>query len=921
MLYGRDAERAAIGGLLESARDSRSGALVLRGEAGIGKTALLEDTRDRAGDMHVLWARGVRSESELPFAGVHQLLRPALQHLDQLPPPQADALRGALGLGEPRGEERFLVFAGCLSLLSELAERRPVLCLIDDAHWLDRASAEAFVFVARRLGAEGIAMLFAAREGDVRSFDAEGVPSLPLDRLAPGAAETLLARVAGETAPIVRDRLLAQAQGNALALVELPGALNRSQLAGDEPLPEALPLTEQVESIFLERVRRLPAETQRVLLLAAADDSEDAALVMGAAEAAGTSAHALDPAEQAELVTVRGTRLEFRHPLVRSAVYEAATSNERREAHRALARVLADDEESADRQAWHLAASALEHDEQAVHALDDAAERAEQRAGYMAAARAFERAAELSSDTGGRVGRLVRAARAARIAGADAYALALAGEAGPLVEDALDRAELSLAVGAAEFRSGRPLDGFTALVDAARDIAELDPSKAVELLLWATGAASMGGDPGKLSEVATLAAEVASGDGDDETLSVAQALAAFALAREGDRPFDAVELAEAVAWASTSDDPEHVFAVSVAAMFLGDDERFGVLINRATALARARGEFGILVEALSMSAVQHHLAQRLDEAVLAAGESLQFARELGAVNSTARPLCLLAYAAAVQGRDEETQRLVAEVREVAKHGLPARATYGAYCLAMLELGRGRWNDALDHLAVLSDPRPDVGDPFLAKSALPDTIEAAVRAGRLDDARDALAQFEEWARHANRPWVDARLSSCRALLAEGDDATEHFEEALRLAGDVGPFDLARIRLLYGEHLRRSRRRNDSRVQLRGALEGFERLHAEPWAERARAELRASGEAARKRDPSTIDQLTPQELQIARLVAQGHSNKEVAAQLFLSPRTIDYHLRNVFAKLGITSRTQLAQLPLEEQKAPARETVSA
>jgi DNA-binding CsgD family transcriptional regulator len=917
VLYGRDAERALIGALLGAARESRSGSLVIRGEAGLGKTALLADARERAGGMHVLAARGVESESELPFAALHQLVRPALRHLGRLPAPQATALRRALGLEEGSAPERFLVFAGGLTLLSQMAERRPVLCLVDDAHWLDTASGDALSFIARRLHAEGVVMLFAAREGDVRRFEAAGVPTLVVDRLDAEAARMLLSRAEG-VAPFVVDRLIEHSRGNPLALVELPSALTKEQLAGEEPLPEPLPLTHEVEGVFLERVRRLPRQTQRVLLVAATDDAEDAALVTRAAHLLGADARALDAAEQAGLISIHGNRLEFRHPLLRSAIYEATTSNERRVVHRALADALSNGDEHADRRAWHLAASVLQPDEDVVRALEDAARRADERGGHMAAAKAFARAAELSSNEDGRGRRLVMAARAARIAGRDDYAVALANEADPLIDDPVLRAELALAVGVAEFRRGRPLDGFARLIEAARNVAGLEPCKAVELLIWATGSASMGGQPKALQEVSELAGTVVSSRADDESASVARALAAFARAREGAPPTRASELEDAFVWASTSNNAERVFAVSIAALFVGEQERFGTLINRATSLARARGEFGILAEALTMSAVRHHLAQRFDEAALAAREGLRFARELGAPNATARPLCLLAFAAAVRGDEAEARRHAGEVVELAAaHGLPGRAAFAAYALAMLELGRSRWTEALEHLAVVADPRPHVGDRFVAKGALPDTIEAAVRAGRMSQAREALSALEEWAPRSSVPWpLLPRLSSCRALLTSGDEANAHFEEALRLGADDGPFDLARIQLLYGEHLRRERHRAEARVQLRVALEAFEGMRADPWAERARAELRASGARARRRDPSTIDRLTPQELQIARLVAEGLSNKEIAAQLFLSPRTIDYHLRNVFAKLGITSRTQLALLQLGENEAVHR-----
>jgi DNA-binding NarL/FixJ family response regulator len=911
MLIGRDAERAAIRALLEAARASRSSALVVRGEPGMGKTAVLEDAREQAADLRVLSARGIESESDLPFAGLHQLIRPALVLLEGIPRPQADALRGALGLSERAGDDRFLISAACLTLLSELAEQGPVLCLVDDAHWLDTASADALLFVARRLDAEGIVLLFAAREGDVRGFETANVPSLMLEGLDSDAAVTLLSRAAGEVAPSVRERLIEQARGNALALVELPSALSAAQLAGDEPLPEALPLTRQVESIFLERVRRLPDDAQRLLLLAAADDAEDAGLVTRASELVGAGPRTIDLAEQAGLISVHGNRLEFRHPLVRSAVYEAATSSERRDAHRALAEALARHEERGDRRAWHLAASVLEPDESVVRALEEAAQRATARGGYLAAAKALARAAALSADAEARGRRLVGAARCARIAGADDEAVAFANEARPLVEDPLLRGEIAYAIGIAEFRRGKPLEALQILLEAVREVSALDPHKAIELLIWAMGAASFGGDSGANAEVSRLVAAVVPADGDDESVFVAEALAAFARAWDGDTAEGAEHLEGAFGWASTADDAQSVFAVSAAALVLGDQQRFASLINRAISLARARGEFGTLAPALTLRAAHLMLAQRFDEAALEAGEGVQFARELGAVNLALRPLSILAHVAAIRGDDEETRRLVDEMLELAiPRGLRLYATSAVHTLALLDLGRGRWTEALDRLGGLAGSRPNVPDSIQGRLALADTVEAAVRAGRLDEARQALSTLEDWVAVSGTSWAPSRLAGCRALLAEGEEATEYFEQALQLASDSRPFDVARIQLLYGEHLRRDRHRADSRAQLRAAIEGFERLRAEPWAERARGELRASGETARKRDPSTIDQLTSQELQIARLVAEGLSNKEVAAQLFLSPRTIHYHLRRVFVKLDITSRTQLARLVLSE-----------
>jgi hypothetical protein len=437
MLYGRADERAQIAGLLEAARASRSSALLLLGEPGVGKTALLDDAREQAAGMHVLVARGVKSEAELPFAALHQLIRPSLRLIDALPGPQAKALRSALGLGDRAAgsQERFLIYSACLSLLSELAEQRPVLALIDDAHWLDAASTEAFLFVARRLDSEGIAMLFAAREDELRPEEAEGVPTLTVDGLDDEAAAALLDSATTNAAPAVRSRLLLHTRGNPLALVELPGALSEAQLLGDEPLYATLPMTSQLESVFHERAGRLPPETRRLLLLAAADDTEETDVVHRAGARLGVDPAALDEAERAGLLAIDGNRLDFRHPLVRSAIYGAATESERRAAHRALADSLAGDEAHADRWAWHLAAATIAQEEGAVEALEHAAARAEERGGPLAAARALRRAAELSSDPARRGGHLTRAAWLTSLAGRDAQGTALARRAAPFVAD------------------------------------------------------------------------------------------------------------------------------------------------------------------------------------------------------------------------------------------------------------------------------------------------------------------------------------------------------------------------------------------------------------------------------------------------------------------------------------------------------
>jgi DNA-binding CsgD family transcriptional regulator len=917
MLYGRDRERAEIWSLLEGARASRSGVLVLRGEAGIGKSALLEDARDRAGDMHVLTARGVESESELPFAVLHQLVRPALEHVDLLPPPQATALRVALGLEEGAGQERFLVFAGCLSLLSELAERRPVLCLVDDAHWLDGASADALMFVARRLDAEGIVLLFGAREGDVRAFEAPDLPSLAVAGLSADAAGTLLASGRGVGAsPAVREQLVEQTGGNALALLEVPSALTDAQLTGDEPLPDVLPMSTRVERVFLERVRRLSAETQLLLLVAAADDLESLAVVTRAGELLRLGPDALDSAERAGLLALHGTRLVFRHPLVRSAIYGAAPANERWEVHRALAQALAGNATHADRRAWHLAAASAAPDEGVVKALDDAAGRAEARGAHAAAAKALERAAELSILDADRGRRLAGAARCASIAGADDRAVALAGRAAALVDDPILRAGLANARGLAELRRGRPADAATTLTEAAREVSAAHPARALELLLDAGWAAGEGAGPDALVAILELAAKVVPAADDVPAGAIADLLTGVEAISKGEIARGRELLQPVLAWATGDDDPRHVLWCGIGALWLGDGALVDALFTRAASLARNRGALGILSLTLRLRGVRHFFAEQFDQSALACQEAVQLARDVGADNLMRVPLGILAELAAIRGEDDAARKQAHEALEHATdRGLTLAAAYAGRALATIDLARGRWIECLDRLESLSELRIAGFSRYVVVQALPDRIEAAVRGGRPERAAAAIAEFENWAIASGTPSAKARLAACKALLTDGDEATECYGEALRPGADLGAFSLARIQLFYGEHLRRERRRTDARAQLRAAIEGFERLRATPWAERAAAELRATGETARRRDASTVDHLTPQELQISRLVAEGLTNKEIAAQLFLSPRTIDSHLRNVFSKLGVTSRTQLARLPLGEDEAVA------
>jgi DNA-binding NarL/FixJ family response regulator len=908
VLYGRDAERAQIWALLEDARASRSGVLVLRGEAGIGKSALLEDARERAGDMHVLAARGIESESELAFASLHQLLRPALDLAGRLPGPQAAALGGAFGLTKRAGEDRFLISAACLTLLSELAERRPVLCVVDDVQWLDTPSADALLFVARRLEAEGIVLLLAVRDPDGSDFDARGLTELAvaaLDKTAAGALVDGRARVS--VAPAIRDLLIRESDGNALALVELSAALTPRQLAGDEPLPDALPLTRDIERLFLERVRRLGEPAERLMLLAAADDTGQLSTVLAAGRLLGLGDDALDLVERAGLVTVNGGRLDVRHPLVRSSVYQGASSVERRAAHEALAAVL-DDAGAADLRTWHLAAAALGPDPEVAESLERTADRARLRSGHAAAARALERAAELSGDPEAAAGRLIAAASAAWQAGRPERALSLLERAGSPVGDPLLRAQADHVRGEIEFRRGSLAEACEILLAGADGVAGSDGRKALSMLFDAANAGLDMGDYARVAQAAERAAALPRED-DPELALLTELLVVVSDLMVGHSPPESQRIIELALRIEDQHDPRWLVWAAVGAGIAGDLDREKALLRRADKLARSAGAFDALTLVLVAIAVDGIVAGRYTVAAEAT-EGLALAQEAGLRNVVSLHLAVLSWLAAVQGRAEECLATADEaVAQARRTELALANSLAEWALALLDLSAGRPEEAAARLETLSGAPPGVAQPYVVLLASPDLVEACVRSGRSEGARRALAAVERFNRPGAPPWSLALVARCRAQLLEGDDADEAFAEALDLhARNVRPFDLARTELVLGEHLRRRRRRVESRERLRSALQRFEALGAEPWAERARTELRASGETARKRDPSTVSNLTPQELQIVRFVSEGLSNKEVAAQLFLSPRTIDSHLRNVFAKLGITSRTQLARMPL-------------
>lgn len=891
---------------------SRSAVLVLLGEAGVGKSALLEDAREQATGMRVLSGSGVESEAHLPFAALHQVVRPVLGLVDSLPQPQAAALRGALGLAEGGGGDRFLISLATLSLLAEAAERRPLLCLVDDAHWLDEASADALVFAARRLEAEGIVMLFAAREGENRRFEAPGLPELRLGGLDPAVAAALVDHAADiALSPEVRRRLVAETAGNPLALLELSSSLSEAQLSGAEPMLAPLPVSARIERAFLERVHRLPEDTQTLLLVAAADDTGELATVLQASAQLGAGSEALDAAEQAGLARVREARLELRHPLVRSAVYQAAPLSRRQAVHRALASVLDGDDE-ADRRAWHRAAASVEPDPSVVEELEQAAGRARRRSGFAAASLAYERAAALTADEAGQVRQLTAAAENAWLAGRFERAVTLLERARPLADSAIEEAEIDRWQGLIELNQGRPVDGYRILMRAATKVAPIAGERALELLNLASVAAAYAGDNGANVAIA----EVVHGLAVEETpfaRMLAQLLTGMGCHAGGDfvsaaaKLRGAFELAETLVDDPAAPQPLGLYFAGRAALYLGDDQSAYRIHRQAAAKARASGVVGALTQILPILTVAEVWAGRWDSAAAHAREGLQLGRDAGQDHLADQTLALLAVVAALRGDVDECRALAGEARRLASaRGLEVVAEVADWALTLLELGLG---DAKEALRRARDISRTLGVYWCAL----DRIEAAIRVGEDATARAWLDEFESWTDSTAATWARAIALHCRALLSQDENEGERlFRAALDAHAEAArPFERARSELGFGEFLRRARRRVDAREHLRAALDGFETLGATLWAERARVELRASGQRARKREPSTRGDLTAQELQIARFVSEGLSNRDVAAQLFLSPRTIDFHLRNVYRKLGISSRTQLARLDLERE----------
>jgi DNA-binding CsgD family transcriptional regulator len=914
MLRGRTDEQSVIDRLLADARSGQSGVLIVRGEPGIGKTALLDYALSAAGGMRLIRGVGVESEAELPFAGLHLLLRSALERIGMLPDPQRRALEGAFGLGPGVPADRLLVGLAVLSLLSELAEDSPLLCVVDDAQWLDHASADALVFAARRLDAEGIALIFAAREGE-DAFPAPGLPELHLAGLAAEAAAVVLDDRGREMQPVVRYRVLAEAQGNPLALLELPAAFAAESPAGPADShreaaagPGPVPLTSRLQQAFEGQVNRLPAATQSLLLVAAADDTGDLAPVLRAAATFSAGLADLPPAEHAALIRLTEQRVAFRHPLVRAAAYQRAPLSMRLTAHRALADAL-DRPDDADRRAWHLAAATTGPDEHVAADLEHTAVRARTRNGYAAAASAYERAARLGEDSEARTRRLTLAAEAAIEAGELDRAHALAEQAVRHNPDAELHTRLAQVQASAEFGQGSLRRAHARLIDGTGRVCGSDPQRAVEMLLKAVNIAWFIGDRELAAATAARLDDVHL-PSTDPLVPVAQLLKwliALILDRSPGLPPVPEMIAEARRLQAA--DSRSLLLVCSVALLAGREAETHEVAAQLVAECRAKGAIGLLPSALYYVAAGQTFLGRHSEALTSATEALHIAQDTEQRQWASHAASFLAYLAAIAG-DEQRCRSLADDAIAAADALSPAAGRATWALSVLDLGYGRAEKALSRLEGFA--RGQVG--FNAKRGAPDLIEAAVRLGRPDRAGPALARLEAWAARVHTPAIDALVERCRALLAPDEHAHAHYIAALTLhSQDSRPFAHARTELLYGEWLRRARRKTDARDHLHAALETFERLGAAPWADRARAELHAAGTPRASTtvtaNPGPLTQLTPQELQITRLAAHGLSNRDIAAQLFLSPRTIGYHLYKAYPKLGIATRAELAPIVLD------------
>lgn len=902
-IVGRHAEREAIGRLLDAVREGLSGVVVLAGEPGVGKTRLLDyaaESADAAGDLSTVRLVGVESETRLAYGALHRLLRPFLARFSVLPLRQRDALNGAFGVAEAVPSNRYLVGLATLTLLADIASDRPMLCLIDDVHWLDRESAETLAFVARRLHADALGLVFATRDGATQLALLESLTTVPLAGLPAEEAGNLLASaIDGHLNQAVTDQIVAGTGGNPLALLELAAQLGTEQLAGVAPLPEPLPVNSMLEQHFQRSVMALPEDTRSLLLLTAATPADDRATLWRAAGALGLSFRAALPAVAAGILD-HTSAVEFRHPLIRSAVYSAASDTERRRIHAVLAATSAP-----DRRAWHLAEATDGTDDEVAAQLEAASERARSRGGYSEQALFLSRAAELTTDPARRAERFLNAA-AAHLTSGDSVAtqtlldLAAPGLTGPA------RARATRIRATLELLHLRVASVPALLLDAVAELGATDPATSWELLYEATQATLVGGDRliGTTRKQVAEAASHAWRDPAPPPWSPDPLMAGLARLMAFGYPQGAPAIRDALR--RLRDSPELMeqnspfsVIVSAAADELWDIEAKREIVGRLATVDRSSGAlFGLTIALISLAAIEISDGRfAVAEAYYAEADDYSTATGYPGGGEINRALLY-----AWTGRERELRAATGVMRHLAEsRGLGSQNRLAAHALATFEIGRGHHREALGELL---PPFVEDGPPF-SSFLLPLVVEAGVRAGDRTAAASALERIEERAALAGTPWALGTLARCRALMAEGDDAEEFYLESIDLLGKAPvAVELAWSRLLLGEWLRRRKRRSDARVHLRAAYESFETWGAVPFAERARVELLATGEKARKRTVETRLNLTAQEQRVASLAASGLTNTDIASRLFVTTSTVEFHLNKVFRKLDIASRRQIA-----------------
>ena len=898
-LTDRDGERDVLDRLVDAVRAGESRVLVIRGDPGVGKTVLLDYLAERAGGCRVARAAGVHSEMELAFAGLHQLCAPMLDYLDRIPVPQRDALRTALGLAAGPPPDRFLVGLAVLSLLSEVAGDQPLICLIDDEHWLDQASEQTLGFVARRLAADPVALVFSARDPGA---ELAGQPELVVEGLRADHARALLdSALAGPLDARVRDLIVSETRGNPLALLELPRGLTPAELAGGFGLP-ATQLTSRIEASFGRQLDALPAQTRRLLQLAAADPSGDRSLLWRAAGRLDLGFQAGVPAMEAGLVEFDG-RVRFRHPLARSAAYRSASRAERQQLHAALAAVT-DSQLDPDRRAWHLAQAVPDKDEEVAAELERSAGRAQARGGVAAAAAFLERAALLTGNPARRAGRALAAAQAkvhAGAAGAARDLLAMA-EAGPLSD--LEQARLELVRARLVSATSRGGDAPLLLLRAAQRLEGIDISlaratylDAVAAAIYAGRLASPGGSTMEVARVAAAAPPPPDRPRPPDLL-LDGLTALFTRGYTAALPLLRQAVAAAEESTPADEEPHWLWLACVMASHVWDDERWELLSRRYIQLVRQLGALSELPLALDRRIRPLLFAGELTAAAALLDETRTVEDATGNPPWHYGALSLAAF----RGNQATAAALISSImRDVTQRGEGYGIACAEWANAVLSNGLGLPRDAVVAAERAAEYHGDLG---FYRWALVELVEAAVHSGMTETAADAYRRLTETTSPAGTDWALGLAARSRALLSDGAQAEDGYREAIsRLDRPQIRVELARAHLLYGEWLRRENRRADARSQLRTAYEMLDAMGLAAFAERARRELAATGETVRARTVGTVTALTAQEAYIARLARDGRTNAEIGAQLFLSVRTVEWHLRKIFIKLGIGSRREL------------------